>query len=532
MTRIIFSVIVVGIISVFITGFKTQSTVATQSGVVNPEWYINSNGPVVWGTTSARDAFVIYSYDRELNLLSSYKKSFSGLMVDQVRLFYKDSGVVEFIIQDFKRKKEGFIQLDQDLKEHYYSGVFPLRKLTNRDSIDLKLYVEKGKNVVADFRSQNYYWEVVRIEKVSNHNRATSLVVQQLNFKRNDTLPEYEFDWRVDIAQASGEYFKFLCADSDYVFLYSNFSTTRGEQYIYCLNTKDGSVKYKTRLALKDIQACIYSNHLYDPLSKVLMIGGTCIFSSADTVGYPGMFIVRMDEQGKIISSDIKQGIGFSYPPSADFNGTTIGLPTRNQKTYYRFCEIEELPTGELVNLIDCYSMITVFNGTANSLRFLDNNHHYFMTQCIQYKLNGNTLTPVSGTKELPLMQYQAGINFIGIANYEIQKTHLRDSAYENNINAIADSRLEPNYYVGSAVEKNSGSIKCLLKNSFVSLTGNTDLYFTAGAGKKYFVAFQRPIPVAGQDVLVKSKYLIRDYSTLYRLVISSNGYELSTQIW
>lgn len=532
MARIMFSVILIGTISVFISGFKTQYAVTTQTDVLNPEWYINSNGPVVWGTTSSRDAFVIYSYDTELNLLSSYKKLFSGIMVDEVQLFYRDSGVVEFIIQDSKRKKECFIQLNQDMKELYYSGVFPLRKLTNRDSVDLKLDVEKSKNVVADYRSYHHYWEVAKIEKHNNGISSTHLMVQQLTFKRNDSLPKYDFDWGYDLAEASGEYFRFLCADSDYVFLYSNFSTVRGEQYIYCLNTKDGSVKYKTRLSLKDIQACIYSNHLYDPLSKALMIGGTCIFSGVDTIGHPGMFIVRIDPHGKIISSDIKEGIGYSYPPSGDYNGTTFGLPTRNQKTYYRFCAIDKLPTGELVNFIDCYSMITVFNGTSNSLRFLDNNHHYFITQCIQYKLNGDKLMPVSGTKELPLMQYQAGTNFVGIANYEIQKTHLRDSGYENNVNVIADSRLDPDYFVGSAIEKNSGSIKCLLKNSFISLAGNTDLYFTAVAGKKYFVAFQRPSPVAGQDVLVKSKYSIRDYSTLYRLVISGNGYELSTQTW
>lgn len=533
MTRIVLIASFIAIFSVGFTGHDTQSTNISQTDVVNPEWCVTDNGPMVWGTNATRSTLVVYCYDKDLNIHRSFKKSFSGMTADVVHLFHKDSGIIEFMVQDHKRKKQAFVQLNMDMKELYYSGVFNFRKIISRDSTGLKLDLIKSDNVIADFRSGNFYWELIKTRKIGSDNQPAHLLLQQMQGNGNDTLPDYNFEWRYNLQEESAEFIKFIGSYDDCIFLYANFSTLAGEQYIYCVKKSDGSLKYRTKLALKNTQACLYSNHVYDSTSRGIIIGGTCLFPvSNGSMGYPGMFVVRLDRQGSIISSDIKNEVVFSYPPTGQLNGTTTGLPSRNQKTYYKFRELNILPGGELVTFIDCYSMITLHKGTANSQYLVDTKHHYLMTQCFQYRLNGNALAPVSGSSSLPSMQYQAGVNFAGINNYEIQKTHLHDSGYVDNVNEITLAGKESGYFVGFVYDKSSQQAKCLLRNSFVTIAGRTDLYFAATNGRKNFAAFQKPSPVTGQDVLIKSKFLIRDYATLYRITMLSNGFELSIQSW
>jgi hypothetical protein len=548
----------------FVPELKSAPLKIEKTGIDGAQWRQLPNGLLVYGRISDGKeisygkGFEVDLYDQQLHLIKSYSKITKNFSIDFWELFYLGNNDIEFTLNERGSGKRIFIRLDANLKEVFVSAPFSPSKERD-DSVFLFNYRHLSKTI-SYYRQDNVAWEI-RNDSVNNGKIKSVKTFLRMSKEVNlETFPAFQQVWKIEISPAVPEYTRFLFSKDGRIYFYVNFKTETGEQYLYCLQNSDGKLIYKTKLSLAGTQACIYSNYFNDSINKKIILSGTCFYpakknaqAKTSSRGLPGIFLMEINESGKIIGSYNELYRSFNYPkPDSAFN--------KNFLTDSRFVSMKPNEDGSFSVFMECYAQLTKKEKTKDGIeiKLADSSYHYFMLEEMTFKISPTTINLICSNCVIPKQEYNGEISTSGIGNFDPLKRHVADTHYPDNINSITDANyLKSNFvlwdaqtgkpifteiqdvhgnsfFVGSTYNDTTKQTKTLLVYSFVSSDRFSNNYLSSEtSGQNNFAAFQHLAPLANQDVNVEGYFFVRDSKTLFRISYPTNtSYKIEIVGW
>jgi hypothetical protein len=523
-------------------------------GLNVPSCHQVSNGFLVYGVipdptnTYQSKGFQVDIYNKDLVKIESYTKTFKGFNAPCGNLFYYGTNDLEFLLHDLNKNSWLFIRLDSTLKEIFVSAPFEHSK--ERDDSVFFFNFRHLSGTISFYRDNNSEWEI-RNDSVntSGGKKIRKTFLRKSTEIKQETFPAFHQDWKLELSPANPEHAKFLFADKGRIYFYVNFKTGTGEQYLYCIQNSDGKLIYKTKLSIAGVKSCIYSNFYNDTKNNSIILSGTCLYSIGKNAR-PGIFLIQLNETGKISGSYNENYRSFSFPkPDSTFN--------KNSLTDSRIVSMASNSDGSFSVFIEAYALLAqkIKDKNGVGIKFPDSLYHYFMLEKMTFKISATTINLICSNCQNSKLEYGSQININDIAAYDSKVMRLSNQNFPDNINAITDPSYdkgilalrdnlggifsestmnrENQCFVGSTFDENTKQTKVLTSYFFSGSERFSSFYFSSETtGQNNFDAFQYLVPVAGQNMNEEKSYFIRDSKTLIKFWGTQTSYKLEIVNW
>lgn len=500
-------------------------------GLANIDWKKTSEGNIlIWKKSEVKKTFEVFLYSPDLVLQQHYERKLDNARYS-FKLRYDGESYYEFTIWDPTSAKSGLLRLSNTLSDIKFSAPRAETGSTLSDSTFEYSLIRENQNVDA-LRLDSELWELQSI-KLHGANKSSLVLTNSYEIGLK-SFPEFKKSWQLQLADSAFEHARIIAYEYPNIFVYVNFETNNGRQYVYCLDVRQQKVKFRSRLTISGVQACIYSHCLYDRQRKTLLVGGTRLLKPyKEPRGLSGLFLLQIDSVGEIRGTYHRQAFNLWYPSQTDSDGISTQF-TRAAQTYSRFVSMEKTRDGYIHIITEAYSILArnPERGKEGILHD-DLDHHFFVLQNMWFKVSPGMVVPVCEKCTDPVLLYRNNYHLELIENYDSLKDNSIDFHYKDNINTLSDSILHPSHFVDHVSDDSLQVDRVLFRELFHTPNGNAYKYFYRDAvTRKNATALTDPSPVPGQNFTVQKHYLIRDRNSLYELTSDNLSFSVKSIPW